>query len=95
MNNVPDPIADDAPNPEDFEDDATVRTPGTKLYDVVAYDYDGDRYCPECISEEYARLARHDPYQIPAGGAVDRGNAAEGRIAHECGNCRRIIEETQ
>lgn len=85
---VPEPIADDAPNPDESGPDATV---GAEYRGQIAFDYDGDRYCVECISQEYADLALKDPYQIPYGGPVPSGAEVD-CPGYGCGHCLRKIE---
>jgi|APHM01.1.fsa_nt_gi hypothetical protein len=85
---VPDPVADDAPEPEEVGD--TVSVPGSALYDVVAYTSDGLVYCTECTAEDYARKAREEPREIPAGGVVDRG-AEWDCPGPACDHCHRRI----
>ena len=88
---IPEPIADDAPCPDDVDGD-TVRFPGTALYDVVAVDYDGERYCRDCANPKYVKLCKEDPYKIPYGGPVDRGNEVD-CPGSACGHCHRRIED--
>jgi hypothetical protein len=85
---VPDPIADNAPDPEEVGE--TVTEPGTHLTDVVAHTHDGRVICTECVSDDYAQLSRSDPRQIPYGGPVDRGTEWDcpGPV---CDHCRRRI----
>lgn len=86
----PDPIAPDAPTPEEADGD-TVRVPGTRLGDVVAVTHDGEVLCLDCAAEDYVDLCRDDPRQIPYGGPVDRGTEWD-CPGPTCGNCHRRIE---
>lgn len=66
--------------------------------EIVAYDYDGDRYCVDCAAEmdEIERARFHfDPYSVPAGGSVERRHMRETDHEYHCGNprCGRKIPE--
>lgn len=89
---IPSPVADDAPDPEQFDPGEGVRTPGTGLYDVVAVDHDGARYCLECANPEYVALCKDDPRQIPYGGPVERGSEVD-CPGSACDHCLRRIED--
>jgi hypothetical protein len=91
---IPEPIADNAPTPDQFDAGEEVHHPGTSLTDVVAVDYDGERYCRECANPEYVRLCKDAPRQIPHGGPVDRGSEVD-CPGSTCGHClRRIADMT-
>jgi len=88
---IPHVLSDDAPTPATAEGDTvdTVIVVDGRRY--VGADYDGERYCADCINEEYLRYGVEDPYQIPYGGPLPEGfeNDCPG---HACGNCLRHIE---
>ena len=88
---IPHVLSDDAPTPATAEGDTvdTVIVIDGRRY--VGADYDGERYCADCINEEYLRYGVEDPYQIPYGGPLPEGfeNDCPG---HACGNCLRHIE---
>jgi len=64
---------------------------GSKLYDIVAYDFDGDRYCPDCVSAEYQDLCFNSASDIPAGGPVNRGTEVD--YVATCGHCGITISD--
>lgn len=88
---IPGVIADDAPVPDEFPDGATVRTPGRKLWDVVAVSYDGVAYCLDCASDGYVELAKTDPHAVPYGGPISRSAEFDHRPA--CDHCHRSIAD--
>lgn len=88
-NELPEPVADDAPTPEETTSD-TVREPGTGLYDIVAVTHDGAAYCLECANPEYVDLCRENPRQIPYGGPIDRGTDWD-CPGPSCDHCHRRI----
>lgn len=88
---IPHVLAEDAPTPETAEGDTVdaVITIGGRRY--VGADYDGERYCAECINEEYLRFGVEDPYRIPYGGPLPEGFESD-CPGHACSNCLRQIE---
>lgn len=84
---IPSPVADDAPGPDEFDLPEQVNS---TAHGLVAVDFDGERYCMECANPEYVALARSDPRQIPYGGPVDRGAEVD-CPGHACGHCHRHI----
>lgn len=91
---IPSPVADDAPDPDDFDAGETVEYPGTSTTDVVAVDFDGGRYCRECANPEYVELCRESPRSIPYGGPVERGSEVD-CPGTACDHClRRIADMT-
>lgn len=91
QSDLPNPVADDAPDPDDVDGDtvdATVRIGGERY---VGADYDGSRYCAECVNIEYLRLGVEDPYQIPYGGPVPEGSEVD-CPGSACDHCHRRIE---
>lgn len=88
---IPHVLAEDAPTPESAEGDSvatTIRVAGRRY---VGADYDGARYCAECINPEYLEYGVDDPYQIPYGGPLPEGFEVDCPGA-SCGNCLRRIE---
>jgi hypothetical protein len=91
---IPNPVADDAPRPDQFDAGETVSHPGKSLTDIVAVDHDGMRFCRECAAPEYVEFCRDDPRKLPAGGPVDRGAEVD-CPGHACDHCgRRIADMT-
>jgi hypothetical protein len=91
MSNI-DPIADDAPTPDDFEDGETADTVyRTSRRRLIAVDFDGGRYCIDCASEEYIELCLGDPREIPYGGPVPEGSEVD-CPGSSCDHCLRKIE---
>ena len=93
-NDIPDVLADDAPTPEDVDSDVVesyVLIGGRRW---IGADYDGERYCIECVNEEYLRYGIEDPYRIPYGGPYPFGAEVD-CPGSSCGHClRRIGHET-
>lgn len=57
--------------------------------EVVAYDYDGQRFCVECAKEHDeidCDRWHHDPYSVPAGGSVTRASMQSAEMAYHCAN---------
>lgn len=88
---IPHPLDEEAPTPETAEGDTvdTVITIDGGRY--VGADYNGERYCADCINEEYLRYGVEDPYRIPYGGPLPEGFESD-CPGHACGNCLRHIE---
>ena len=88
---IPHVLSEEAPTPETAEGDTvdTVIIIDGRRY--VGADYDGERYCAECINEEYLRYGVEDPYRIPYGGPLPEGFESD-CPGHACGNCLRQIE---
>lgn len=87
---MPDPIAADAPSPDDVEGDTVseyVHIDGTRW---IGADYDGARYCIECINLDYLRYGIQDPYRIPYGGP-NRYGAEVDCPGSSCDHCHRHI----
>jgi hypothetical protein len=66
--------------------------------EIVAYDYQGERFCVECATEhsEIDKERFHsDPYSVPHGGSVRRRSMQECEITYHCGNpnCGKQIPE--
>lgn len=65
--------------------------------EIVAFDLDGERYCPQCARDidgiDCERFHR-DPYSVPYGGSVERRHMAEVDHEYHCGNmkCGRRIQ---
>lgn len=89
---IPNPVADDAPDPDQFDTGDEVHIPGSGITDVVAVDYDGGRYCLECANPDYVELCKDDPRQIPFGGPVDRGSEVD-CPGSACDHCHRRIAD--
>jgi len=57
--------------------------------EIVAYDYNGERFCVECATEhdniDKGRF-HSDPYSVPSGGSVPRRSIREADIRYHCGN---------
>lgn len=88
---MPDPIAADAPSPDDVDGEtvsAYRMIDGTRW---IGADYDGARYCIECINEEYLRYGIEDPYRIPYGGPY-RFGAEVDCPGSACDHCHRRLE---
>lgn len=90
---IPNPIAEDAPDPQEFEPgetvDATIRINGRRY---AGADYDGERHCADCVNVEYLKLGIEDPYQIPFGGPLPAGAEVD-CPGSSCGNCHRRISQ--
>ena len=88
---IPHVLSEEAPTPETAEGDTvdTVIVIDGRRY--VGADYDGERYCADCINEEYLRYGVEDPYRIPYGGPLPEGFESD-CPGHACGNCLRHIE---
>lgn len=86
-NEIPEPVADDAPDPDQFEAGETVNT---TMRNLCAVDYDGARYCMDCANPEYVDLARSEPRRIPYGGPVPTGSEVD-CPGHACDHCHRRI----
>lgn len=87
MGDIPNPVADGAPNPELFEPGETVRATRNGL---IAVDHDGARYCLECANPDYVELCRENPRAIPYGGPVPT-NVEVDCPGHACDHCLRKI----
>lgn len=85
---IPTHIADDAPDPDQFDAGEAVET---TYKGHIAFDHDGARYCPDCINPEYADLCLEDPRKIPHGGPVEAGAEADCPGYYGCGHCNRKI----
>lgn len=85
------PVLDpDAPDPETAEGDdvdSKVRIDGSWW---IGADYDGARYCLDCINEDYLRYGIEDPYRIPYGGPLPLGTEVD-CPGHACDNCHRHL----
>lgn len=88
---MPHVLDEEAPTPETAEGDTvdTVLRINGRRY--VGADYNGERYCADCINEEYLRYGVEDPYRIPYGGPLPEGFEVD-CPGHACGNCLRHIE---
>jgi len=67
---------------------------------VVAYDYNGERFCVDCAKEhtEIDRERwRQDPRSVRSGGSVHLCHMHETDMRYRCGNpnCGRRIPETR
>lgn len=66
--------------------------------EIVAYDYDGERYCVYCAThhDEIDKERFHsEPHTVPAGGSVERRHMQETDHDYHCGNpdCGRKIPQ--
>jgi len=81
--------------PHSDELGSTITIDGTE---VVAFDYDGERFCVDCAGEheqiDRERFHR-DPYSVPYGGSVQRRHLHDTDHDYHCGNpeCGRKIPE--
>lgn len=87
MQDLPNPVADDAPEPH-MESGGRVQA---TYRGMVAFDHDGERYCAECVNPGYADVCLEDETAIPHGGPVPSGSEIDCPGA-SCGNCLRRIE---
>jgi len=88
---IPDPIADDAPTPDEVDSDSVDRSVRIQGQRWIGATHDGEVYCLDCISEEYLRFGIEDPYQIPYGGPYPLGTEVD-CPGSSCGHCLRRLE---
>lgn len=78
--------------------DETAPTEYRGSAEIVAYDYDGERFCVDCAADhdEIDREQWHDrPRTVPYGGSVERRHMRETDHEYHCGNpqCGKKIPE--
>jgi len=66
--------------------------------EIVAYDYDGERFCVDCAhnhDEIDCERWHNDPYSVPYGGSVERRHMHDTDHEYHCGNpeCGRKIPQ--
>lgn len=90
---MPDPIAADAPSPDEAEGETVSRYVTINGSRYIGATYDGGVYCMECTNVEYLRYGIEDPYRIPYGGPYPFGTEVD-CPGSACDHCHRRLEHT-